>query len=101
MNVKKINTKLFDKRDTFPFFIVSSNIYNAFIVPEILRFSRTTSHSNAFITLSNQPLEIMQKHTSKQTHHIHVEEILFGKHLNVFNVFGDTAYKSMKLFLLH
>ena len=92
MNVKNINTKLFDKRDTFPFFIVSSNIYNVFIVPEILRFSRTTSHSNAFITLSNQPLEIMQKQSSKHKLIIFMLKKFFLVNILMFLMFLETQH---------
>ena len=60
---KKLKTKLFNRRDTFPFSIVRiprldrntlSKLYHASMCSQILKSARPTSDSNTFVTLSNQ-----------------------------------------------
>ena len=64
----------YDKRDVFSFPIIRmscldsnipSNVYYASIGSEILRFARTTSDENIFVTLSNPVLKRMHKQGSK------------------------------------
>lgn len=63
---KKFKAKLFDKRYTSPFSVVRmpylnrnipSSIFYASIGSEVVRFARTTTDSNAFITLANKKNE--------------------------------------------
>ena len=72
---KKFKTKLFDKRDPYPFSMgcmphldsnILSNFYYASLASQILRFDRNTSGSNTFITLVNQLLKIIQIQDNKQ-----------------------------------
>ena len=67
---------------------------------EILRFTRSTFDSGAFITLPNQVLKSMEKQGTKHRSILPCQKIL-GKHFNAFNLFAGTADTFLKLFSLH
>ena len=84
---------------------VPSEISYASIGSEILRFARTTSDSNAFITFANQFLKKMQKENSK---HKSIISKLVKNNLSTFNfldffliIFADTADNFIALCSFH
>ena len=100
-------TKLYDKRDTFPFSVVcmphsdsdiSSVIYYASKGSEILRLARTISHINTFATRSNSYLKRMQKQRSRQRSIISMLIKIFCQYFTVFKVFIDTTTNFIKIF---
>ena len=97
-------------RDAFSFSVVCmphldnnipSNIYNASMGSEILKFPVTTSDINTFVTLSLRFIKRIQKQRSKHRSILSMLNKIFGKP-TLFNVFGDTdtAANFIKLFLL-
>ena len=79
---------------------IPSTIYYASIDYKILRFNRTTSDMNTFVTLSNLLLKRMQKHGSKHRSIISILNKIFGKNFTVLKVFSDTAANFIELFSL-
>ena len=70
---------------------IPSNIYDASIGSEILRFARTTSDKITFVTLSNRLLERMKKQGRKHRSIISMLNKIFGKQFTIINLFPDTA----------
>ena len=106
---KKLKTQLYDERDGFLFSIVlmphldsniPSDIYYASIGSEILKFARSTSDINTFLTLFSCLLRKMQQQESKHRPITYMLNKLFGKLSTVFNVFAEAATNFIKLFSL-
>lgn len=100
MEYKEIKAQLYDKRDTFPFFVVHipyleinipSNIYYASIGSEILNFARTTSHINTFVTLSNRLLKRMQKQGNKRRSITTIANKYSVVNISLFSTFLQTT----------
>ena len=79
---------------------ITWNIYCASIGSEILKFARTISDMNTFVTLSNRLLKMMQKQESKYRSITSMLNKVFGKHFTVFNVFTDITANFIKPFSL-
>ena len=62
---------------------------------------RTTSDNDAFTALADQFLNRMQKQCSKQRSTISMLKKIFRRHLNVFNIFADTADNFITVSSLH
>ena len=104
---------VYDKRDAFPISAhcmphlgsnISSDIYNASIGSEAMRFAGNTSESNTFVTFANQLLKRMQKENSK---HRFVISKLIKNNFSTFNFldfflifFADTADNFIALFFI-
>ena len=106
---RKFNTKLFDKRDAFPFISIACHIWIAIyhlksfyasISSEILRIARTTSELINMVTRVNLLLIRMKKQGSEYTRIILLLKKVFGKPFKVFHKFANTADEFIKLFSL-
>ena len=79
---------------------IPSNIYYESIGSGILRFARTTSYINTFVTLSHCLLKRIEKQGNKHRFMSSMLNGTFGKNLAVFNVFTDSAANFVKPFSL-
>ena len=104
---KKFTTKLFDKRDSFPFYInrmpfldsnMPSKIFYASIGSEILRIVRTTTELNDLKNRVDELLTRMKKQGTEQGRLVSIIKKLFGRHTLNFKKFADTAQDFLKLF---
>ena len=77
-----------------------SNVYYASIGSETLRFDRTASDMNTFVTLPNRLLKTMQKQQNKHRSIISRLSKIFDKNSTVCNVFADITANFIKLFSL-
>ena len=106
----KFTTKLFHKRNVFPFHInhmpylnssIPLEIYYATISSEILRNNRTTTDLINMVICVNLLLIRMKKQSSECTRIISLLKEIFAKHFKVFHKLADIADKFIKLFSLH
>ena len=102
----KFHTSLFDKRDAFPFSIVRmpylcsnmpSKIFYATVGSEILRFARTNTNQNQFLKDVKVLLNRMKKQGCKRSLLKKVLNKMYGRHLNDFQKFADTAKQFIEL----
>ena len=79
---------------------ISSNIYYESIGFDIIKFVRTNSDVDTFVTLPSCLLKKIQKQEIKHRSIMSMSNKIFGKYITVFNVLGDTAANFIKLFSL-
>ena len=77
---------------------IPSNIYDARIGSEILRFARINSDINTFTTLSNRLLKRMKKQGRKHRSIISMLNKIFGKQFAIINIFADAVANFSKFF---
>jgi len=107
VNRNKFETKLYDKRDAFPFQIVRmpysdsnipTKIFYASISSEILRLAKTTSTLAAFINSSNTLLKRMKCQGSKSLSTKKLLRKLYNQHPDNFKKFANNAAVFVSLF---
>ena len=105
---KKFKIQLYDKRDAFPFSIVSlshfdsnipSNIYYASIRSETLGFCQNY-FKHIFATLCDCFLKRIQKQGSKKRSTIYLLNKVLDKNFAVFKVFADIAGSFIRFFFI-
>jgi len=104
---KRFSTKLYDKRDSFPFYInrvpflesnIPSKIFYASVSSEILRIARTTSDLHNLIPRVNSLLHRMKTQGSECIQIISLLKKLYGKNLILFKKIADTPQNFINLF---
>ena len=106
---RKFSTKLFNKRDAFPFYInrmpyldnnIPSKTFYTSISSEIVRMARTTSELINMVTHANILLICMKKQGNECTRIISLLKKIFEKHFKVFHKFANTTDEFNKLLSL-
>jgi len=109
INNRSFSTKLFDKRDSFPFYInrmpfldsnMPSKIFYSAVGSEILRIARATTEPNDFKHRVVNLLVRMKKQGSEHQRILSLMKKIYGKHQKVFSKFADTANNFIKIFSL-